>query len=80
MHLDRQRFKSRIDRQQHGFLRDTDVQTLAADDACRLDQLLVRCGSCRFICAAQDVPHIIAALESSGDYVRDVSYPSEYGQ
>jgi hypothetical protein len=41
----------------------------------RLAQVLVRCGGCRFVCAAQDVGHIVAALENAGDYVRDVSWP-----
>lgn len=56
-----------------GFLRDADMPALIALD--RLCQVLVRCGGCRFTCAAQDVKHLIACLESGGDYVRDVSFP-----
>lgn len=41
----------------------------------RLCPVLVRCGGCRFTCGAQDAAVIIAAMEKSGDYVRDVSFP-----
>jgi hypothetical protein len=75
-HLDRALFKRRIDREQYGFLTDGDTQMLAEDESCRLEQLLVRCGSCRFVCSAQDVAHIVSALELTGDYVRDVSFPA----
>jgi len=75
-HLDRALFKRRIDREQFGFLTDGDTQVLAKDESCRLEQLLVRCGSCRFVCSAQDVAHIVSALELAGDYVRDVSFPA----
>jgi hypothetical protein len=67
-------FKRRIIHEQHGFLTDRDTEVLAADEFSRLDSLLVRCGGCRFVCSAQDVTHIISALESSGDYVRDVAF------
>ena len=57
-----------------GFLRDTEVAALAADPVTRLQQVLVRCGGCRFTCAAQDVAHLIAIIErDKTDYVRDVS-------
>lgn len=39
----------------------------------RLVQCLVRMGGCRFVAAAQDAQKIIDALESAGDYCRDVS-------
>lgn len=42
----------------------------------RLCQCLVRCGSRRFICAAQDVAGMIRAVEKDGDYVRDVAITS----
>ncbi len=42
----------------------------------RLKPVLVRMGGCRFTAAAQDAGRIIAALEASGDYCRDVSYPA----
>jgi hypothetical protein len=58
---------------QNGFLTDADVEILAGHN--RLCQVLVRCGSCRFVCAAQDVKHLVGAVEAVGDYVRDVSLP-----
>ena len=39
----------------------------------RLCQLMVRCGAKRFICAAQDLNGMIAAVTAGGDYIRDVS-------
>lgn len=41
----------------------------------QLCQLLVRCGGCRFLCAAQDVEHLMTCIVAGGDYVRDVSFP-----
>ena len=61
---------------QHGFLTSTEVEFLADRDDGRLVQLLVRCGSKRFMCAAQDVQPMIEAVEANGDYVRDVSLPT----
>lgn len=58
---------------QHGFLTETEVAALAGRDSTRLTQVLVRCGGSRFTCAAQDAARLIAAVEASGDYVRDVS-------
>jgi hypothetical protein len=54
-----------------GFLKDSDLPALIALD--RLCPVLVRCGGCRFTCAAQDVPHLIRCIEAGKDYVRDVS-------
>jgi hypothetical protein len=52
---------------------------LADED--RLKQCLVRMSGCRFVAAAQDVKHIIDALELNGDYCRDVSiYQPEAGR
>jgi len=62
--------------QQHGFLTETEVAALAGRDSTRLTQVLVRCGGSRFTCAAQDAARLIAAVEASGDYVRDVSLPA----
>lgn len=56
-----------------GFLRDTDIPELIRLD--RLCPVLVRCGGCRFTCAAQDCARLIRAVERDGDYVRDVSFP-----
>ena len=39
----------------------------------RFFPLLIRCGTCRMVASAQDVPQIISLITSSGDYVRDVS-------
>ncbi len=71
---------------QHGFLTPANVERLAAHPDTRLLQVLVRCGGCRFVCATQDVRHMIALVESGhdeengcfgGDYVRDVSLLAE---
>lgn len=62
--------------QQHGFLTETEVAALAGRESTRLTQVLVRCVRCRFTCAAQDAARLIAAVEASGDYVRDVSLPA----
>ncbi len=56
-----------------GYLKDTDILTLVALD--RLCPVLVRCGGCRFTCAAQDVAHLEACITAGGDYIRDVSFP-----
>lgn len=57
----------------YGFLTSADMPELVKLD--RLFQVLVRCGGCRFTCAAQDVAHLIKCIEAGGDYVRDVSLP-----
>ena len=63
-------------RQRGGYLKESEVATIANDPQTRLAQMLVRCGGCRFVCAAQDVAHLIAMIEKTGDdYVRDVSIP-----
>lgn len=56
-----------------GFIAREDLPALIALD--RLCPLLVRCGACRFTCAAQDADHLIRCVQSVGDYVRDVSFP-----
>lgn len=43
----------------------------------RLCPVLVRAGGCRFMCAAQDVPHLERCLKAGGDYVRDVSFTGD---
>lgn len=63
-------------KRQHGFLTETEVAALAGRDSTRLTQVLVRCGGSRFTCAAQDAARLIAAVEASGDHVRDVSLPA----
>jgi hypothetical protein len=55
-----------------GFLTKADVADLVKVD--RLYQVLIRCGGCRFICAVQDVDHLVGIIDRDGkDYVRDVS-------
>lgn len=61
--------------EQCGFMTMDDVAELAKED--RLRQLLVRCGGCRFMCAAQDVAHLAGIIDASdSDYVRDISLPA----
>jgi len=67
--------RARVTRECFGFVTAADVAQLAAHPTSRLWQLLVRCGGCRFTAAAQDVAALIAAVEASGDHVRDVSFP-----
>lgn len=56
-----------------GFLTAEQMPELIKLD--RLHPCLVRCGGCRFTCAAQYVSHLIKCVEAGGDYVRDVSLP-----
>lgn len=56
-----------------GFIKSTDMPALIKLD--RLCPLLVRCGGCRFTCAAQDADKLMGAIIAAGDYVRDVSFP-----
>ena len=72
-------WRSRILRDQGGFLTDHDVEVLAGGQDTRLTQVLVRAGSCRLVCSAQDVAHIEACLVAGGDYIRDVSMSAGEG-
>jgi len=64
----------RASRERGGFLTECDVKVIANDPTTRLQMLLVRCGSGRFMAPAQDVQHFISIVDGSGeDYVRDVS-------
>lgn len=56
-----------------GFVTKDDMPELIALD--RFCPLLVRCGGCRFTCAAQYLEHLMKCIEAGGDYVRDVSFP-----
>ena len=60
-----------------GFLTEYDVVTLLHDhfQVVRLLPVLVRCGGARFTCALQDLSHMKGAIESVGDYIRDISIP-----
>ena len=60
--------------QRHGFVREEDMDALKA--AYRLQPVLVRCGGKRFVAPVQDALSMIALVEASGDYVRDVSIPA----
>ena len=57
-----------------GFLSKDKLAQLIAIE--RLCPVLVRCGGCRFTCAAQDVATMIRYVEAGGDYVRDISLPT----
>jgi len=57
-----------------GFITDKDLPELIALH--RLCQCLVRCGCCRFTCAAQNIAHLLKCIDAGGDYVRDVSVTS----
>lgn len=58
-----------------GFITDADVAELIVLD--RLCPCLVRCGGVRFTCGAQYLKTMIAIVEKSGDYVRDVSITAQ---
>jgi hypothetical protein len=54
-----------------GFVTKADLPELIRIN--RFCELIVRCGGRRFICSAQDCSLMVDAIESAGDYVRDVS-------
>jgi hypothetical protein len=63
-------------RERFGFLSLDEIRQIARVDSLRLQQILVRCGACRFRCAAQDAAHLTAIIEADGrDYIRDYSIP-----
>ena len=84
-HIDGELVISRCKREQHGFLKETDVQAIAADPKTRLTLLLVRCGGGRFLAPADQVQHFIGIIEREAgdkigpgsDYIRDVSIPAD---
>lgn len=55
-----------------GFVRQDQLSRVIELD--RLAQMLVRCGCCRFVAPAQDVPTLTRYVTAGGDYVRDVSF------
>ena len=73
--MPRRRFEANAEaiRQRHGFLTMSDLADIVGFD--RLRKVLVRCGGCRFVAAAQDAAHLMRCIEAGGDYVRDVSLP-----
>ena len=76
IHLDGNLILSRVRDNKYGFLDSRDITALTKTKSHRLFQVLLRFGSCRLICAVQDVEHIITGLENAGDYIRDVSIPA----
>ena len=63
----------RVRQNNYGFITEDDLPGIISEN--RLQPCLVRCGSGRFSCPAQDVAHFVAMVDSaeSDDYVRDVS-------
>ena len=56
----------------YGFIGRDDVDKVVEEN--RLYPCLVRCGSGRFSCPAQDVKHFVEIIEADGrDYIRDIS-------
>jgi hypothetical protein len=63
---------SKVVNEQGGFLLRADIAEIASLD--RLRPVLVRCGACRFTCAAQDAQHLVDIVtRENSDYVRDIS-------
>ena len=79
-------FRTKVENQ-HSFLTREDVLELVRVD--RLFQVLVRCNNARFVCAVQDVLHLVDIIEEhcsafgpldrpkshNLDWVRDISVP-----
>ncbi len=65
--------------QSQGFVTTVGVKAMANDSDYRLIPLLVRCGGCRFTAPAQNIAHLTEAIESIGDYVREISFPATEG-
>jgi hypothetical protein len=66
--------KRLLDSSRCGFLQDTELDEVIKENP--LQQLLVRCNGCRFVCSAQDAKHIIDIIERDPkrqDWIRDVS-------
>jgi hypothetical protein len=71
-----------------GFLTEDQIGAIASDPDTRLQLLLVRCGSGRFIAPAQDAGWFIRIIEEHAkqnssnrcDYVRDISLPAIHTQ
>ena len=58
----------------YGFIVDEEqLDAVIAEN--RLENVLVRCGACRFVTPAQNVKHMMKMVEAGGDYVRDLSFP-----
>ena len=61
----------RLLNENYGFFTEADLPNIIFEN--RLQPCLVRCGSGRFTCPAQDVANFVKMVESSEDYVRDIS-------
>ena len=62
---------------QYGFIQDGDLpEIIKLDPLC---WLLVRCGAQhgRFSAPAQNIGQLVSTIEAAGDWVRDVSFPSQ---
>jgi hypothetical protein len=76
-HFDPAVLRATISRERGGFIQRDELAQLAAHKDSRLWLVLVRCGSCRFLAAAQDAKHLMDIIAFDGrDYVRDVSFPA----
>lgn len=63
----------RIIKEQMGFITSKEEQDAVLKEN-RLQMVLVRCGSGRFLCPIQDLDHFVDIINKDGrDYVRDVS-------
>ena len=65
-------------RENYGFVSKDDLADIL--EANRLELLLVRYGCGRLLAPAQNITQIVAMIEGSGDYVRDVSWPAKGGE
>ena len=66
----------RIAGEQMGFITSDDVVEIRKDVPNPGMQVLVRCGTNRFLCPLSELEHRMASVERDGDYVRDVSIPA----
>lgn len=58
---------------QYGFITEKDVPELIAENPNY--EVLLRCGSNRFVCKITELKNQIEKVYASGDYLRDVSFP-----
>ena len=68
----------RILEENMGFIAsDDDLAAVVREN--RMTKILVRCGSGRFVCPAQDAKHFVNIINNSdNDYVRDLSILVEW--
>ena len=75
-HFDPFAFWSRL--RHTGAVGPAELELMATHDRMRLWPILIRFGGSRCTAPAQDARRIIAALEASGDYCRDASFPAGF--